>query len=121
MTEWPTVNNQVFDDQTLTDAILTGGRASKAGTFTWKDPQTVLDQAGTHLYDVVFTPDDPNYESVEGTVSVTVTRRKYDVIYDPGMDGIGTAQTVGKTYGEALTLAQFAELSNRILEKRKNA
>ena len=105
VTEWPMVNNQVFDDQTLGDAILTGGSASKAGTFTWKNPQTALNQAGTQLYDVVFTPDDPNYESVEGTVSVTVTRRKYDVIYDPGMDGTGTAQTVVKTYGEALTLA----------------
>lgn len=105
VTEWPTVNNQVFDDQTLADAILTGGSASVAGTFTWKNSQTALDQAGTHSYDVVFTPDDPNYKSVEGTVSVTVTRRKYDVTYDPGMDGTGTAQTVVKTYGEALTLA----------------
>ena len=105
VTEWPTVNNQVFDDETLADAILTGGSASAAGTFTWKNPQTALDQAGTHSYDVVFTPDDPNYESVEGTISVTITRRKYEVAYDPGTDGTGTAQTVVKTYGEALTLA----------------
>jgi hypothetical protein len=50
---------------------LSGGKASVAGSFTFTNPGTVP-AAGTHSESVTFTPTNPDYSTVTGTVSVTV-------------------------------------------------
>ena len=62
--------------QTLADSALTGGTASVAGTFAWKDSTVapaVSDSQKTE-YDVVFTPTDVNYSTAECKVKLTVNK-----------------------------------------------
>ena len=62
--------------QTLADSTLTGGEASVAGSFAWKD-STVAPAASdsqTTEYDVVFTPTDGNYSTAECKVKLTVKK-----------------------------------------------
>ena len=59
---WPTASS-VEAGSSLSAAVLTGG-STEYGSFTWKDPAQ-LAEAGTHSYEVVFTPNEwtaKNYE-----------------------------------------------------------
>jgi hypothetical protein len=62
----------ITDGQALSASTLSGGTASVAGAFAWTTPSEVP-AVGTATYGVTFTPTDTaNYNSVTGTVSVTV-------------------------------------------------
>jgi VCBS repeat-containing protein len=71
VTDWPTAGD-ITEGQTLADSILSGGSASVPGTFSFETPSTAPG-VGTSSQNVIFTPtDSANYNSVTGTVSVTV-------------------------------------------------
>ncbi len=79
VTVWPTAG-PIFYGQTLAASALTpsavtgtpNANASVPGTFAWTNPGTVP-PVGTASYSVTFTPTDTaDYNSVAGTVSVTV-------------------------------------------------
>ena len=54
-------------DHTLADIALPSG-------WTWKDPSVAVGEAGEKTFAAVFTPEDTlNYNTVEGSVTVTVT------------------------------------------------
>ena len=79
----------------LSDSALSGG-STEYGSFAWKDPAQTA-QAGTHSYEVVFTPDEwasARYEiaAMTGTAEVTATEDK------PGETGKpGEAEKPGET------------------------
>lgn len=62
----------------LSTSVLSGGYAQTkeenpttvVGTFEWKNPTTVIKQAGEAAYDVVFTPIDLRYAQAETSVKV---------------------------------------------------
>ena len=59
---WPTASS-VEAGSSLSASVLAGG-STEYGSFTWKDPAQ-LAEAGTHSYEVVFTPNEwtaKNYE-----------------------------------------------------------
>ena len=62
--------------KTLADSSLTGGTASAAGTFAWKDTTIVpaVSDSQKTEYDVVFTPTDGNYSTAECKVKLTVNK-----------------------------------------------
>jgi hypothetical protein len=67
----PTASDITYG-QTLADSSLTGGTGSVAGTFAFTTPSTAPNE-GTANQGFTFTPTDAvNYNSVTGTVSVTV-------------------------------------------------
>lgn len=72
---WPTASG-VEAGSSLSAAVLIGG-STEYGSFTWKKPAQ-LTEAGTHSYEVVFTPNEwaaSNYEIVPmtGVVELTAT------------------------------------------------
>ena len=68
---WPTASAITYG-QTLASSTLSGGGGSVAGSFAFTTPGTVP-SAGTAPQGVTFTPTDAiDYNSVTGTVSVTV-------------------------------------------------
>lgn len=62
--------------KTLADSALTGGTASVAGTFAWKNTTIApaVSDSETTEYDVVFTPTDGNYSTAECKVKLTVNK-----------------------------------------------
>lgn len=67
---WPTAS-AINAGQALSASTLSGGHASVAGSFAFESPTTVPGATGPQ--NVVFTPvDSANYESVLGSVTVTV-------------------------------------------------
>lgn len=94
VTGWPTASAIIYGE-TLTSSILTGGSASMAGNFAFTTPTTAPD-AGTAVQSVTFTPTDTtNYNTVTGSVDVTVAKA------DPSVTTWPTASAI--TYGETLT------------------
>ena len=71
VTTWPTAS-EISIAQSLGDSELKNGEASVEGTFAWKNAAENRLHPGTYERTVVFTPNDENYNAVEGTVSVTV-------------------------------------------------
>jgi len=72
----PPTASEITYGQTLAVSTLTGGTASVAGTFAWKDTTiapAVSDSENTE-YDVVFTPTDGNYSTAECKVKLTVNK-----------------------------------------------
>lgn len=76
--ENPIVKERVYDPKvTLKDTDIEGGKVTDGkgtvlnGSWSWKEPVVVPGISNTG-YVAVFTPDDPNYEAVEVTVSVKV-------------------------------------------------
>jgi hypothetical protein len=68
---WPTAA-VIVQGQALSSASLTGGSASVAGSFSYDSP-SVIPAVGTYVAAVTFTPTDTvNYNTVPGTVNVTV-------------------------------------------------
>ena len=75
---WPTAAS-VKAGSPLSDSALSGGSA-EYGSFAWKNPAQTA-QAGTHSYEVVFTPNEwasARYEiaAMTGTAEVTATEDK---------------------------------------------
>ena len=75
ITTAPTVGEITYG-QTLADSTLTGGGASVAGSFAWKDSTVApaVSDSQTTEYDVVFTPTDGNYGTTECKVKLTVKK-----------------------------------------------
>ena len=86
---WPTAAS-VKAGSPLSDSALSGG-STEYGSFSWKDPALTA-QAGTHSYEVVFTPNEwasARYEiaAMTGTAEVTATENKPDETEKPGEAG----------------------------------
>ncbi len=72
VTSWPAASAITFG-QSLAASSFTGGATSVPGTFAFTAPETVPGAEGSYTASVTFTPtDSANYETVQGTVSVTV-------------------------------------------------
>ena len=74
----------------LSDSALSGG-STEYGSFAWRNPAQTA-QAGTHSYEVVFTPNEwasARYEiaAMTGTAEVTATENKPDETEKPGEAG----------------------------------
>ena len=83
---WPTAAS-VKAGSPLSDSALSGG-STEYGSFAWKDPALTA-QAGTHSYEVVFTPNEwasARYEiaAMTGTAEVTATEEKPGETGKPG-------------------------------------
>jgi len=83
---WPTAAS-VKAGSPLSDAVLSGG-STEYGSFVWKNPAQAA-QAGTHSYEVVFTPNEwasARYEiaAMTGTAEVTATEEKPGEAGKPG-------------------------------------
>ncbi len=97
----PTASAITYGDK-LSNSPLTGGAASVAGSFTWKNPSTVpqVKDSNTTEYEVVFTPTDTaSYETATCKVKLTVNPKKLtdvavDSIADQGYTGSPIKPTV---------------------------
>jgi hypothetical protein len=96
---WPTAGDIVYE-QTLADAVLTGGAANLggaavAGAFAFDAPTTAPD-VGTASHAMTFTPDDAaNFSTVAGgSVSVTVAKATPSVSAWPSAAEITEGQTL---------------------------
>ncbi|MFW5707029.1 MAG: MBG domain-containing protein, partial [Bacteroidota bacterium] len=86
---WPTASDIVYG-QTVGTSMLSGGTASVPGTFSFANPDEILD-AGTYTVPVIFTPDDNvQWQTVEGTV---------DLMVNP-LTIVVSADDKSKVYGE---------------------
>jgi hypothetical protein len=84
---WPTASAITYG-QTLASSTLSGGTASVGGTFTWTTP-TILPSGGTPSESVTFTPTDTtDYNTVAGSVTVTVNTAAPTVTVTPGSSSI---------------------------------
>lgn len=86
---WPTAAS-VKTGSPLSDSALSGG-STEYGSFAWKNPAQTA-QAGTHSYEMVFTPNEwasARYEiaAMTGTAEVTATENKPDETEKPGEAG----------------------------------
>ena len=86
---WPTAAS-VKAGSPLSDSVLSGG-STEYGSFAWKNPAQTA-QAGTHSYEVVFTPNEwasARYEiaAMTGTAEVTATEDKPGETEKPGETG----------------------------------
>ena len=79
---WPTAG-AITTGQALSSSALTGGTASVPGTFTWTAPATVP-PSGSTAESVTFTPNDAaDYNTVTGTVTVTVNSKTTPTVTVP--------------------------------------
>ncbi len=93
VTTWPTASAITYG-QALVNSTLIGGVPSVTGTFAFATPGTIPD-AGTYSAIVTFTPTDTaNYETVAGTVSVTVDKATPTVTTWPTASAITYGQTL---------------------------
>jgi uncharacterized membrane protein len=93
-TSWPTAGAITYG-QTLSSSTLTGGSATVAGSFAFTTPDT-SPSAGSQSESVTFTPSDTtDYNTVAGSVNVTVNKAA------PSVTSWPTAGAI--TYGQTLT------------------
>lgn len=96
---WTTAANITYG-QTLSSSALSGG-SQEFGAFAWKDT-TIVPNAGTHNFDVSFTPSAStilNYETITPTTSpVSIT-----VVKATG-DSVGTNCDVASNYAKNYSL-----------------
>lgn len=94
----PPTAGEITYGQSLGDSALTGGSVNGIeGTFAWNDA-SIMPNAGTTSYEVIFTPTDAsNYESF--TVSVTVTIAKAT----PALADNEKPTAAQITYGQSLS------------------
>ena len=112
ITENPTAGEITYG-QTLANSTLTGGTASKEGTFAWKDSTVApaVADSQTTEYDVVFTPTDGNYGTAECKVKLTVNKADSAVTKAPTANTLtynGSAQelvTAGTATGGTMQYA----------------
>ena len=100
VTAWPTAG-VIYIGQTLASSVLTGGTASVTGTFAWTTPTTVP-PAGATAEGVTFTPTDTtSYNTVAGSVKVTVSSATGRVL-------TVAANSQSRTYGAANPALTYA-------------
>ena len=88
---WPTASSITYG-QTLASSTLSGGAASTSGSFAFANPSTAPD-SGSPSEAVVFTPSDTSdYDSVSGSVSVTVAKATLTV--KPTMQAVHTGRLI---------------------------
>jgi len=93
---WPTAS-AISYGQTLASSSLNGGTASVPGTFAFTAPST-LPGAGTASQSVTFTPTDAaNYNTVSGSVVVTVNKATATVTNWPTASVISYGQTLASS------------------------
>ena len=81
--------------ETLTNNMLTGGKASVAGVFTWNIAADTVYLPGTHNVPVLFTPENTNwYTTAETTVQVVVTKKAQTIIWNDVLEGLSVKDTV---------------------------
>lgn len=86
VTAWPTLEDIIYGE-TLEGSTLKGGSASVPGTFKLINP-TTKPSIGIRSVDVIFIPEDAaNYNSVNGTTSVTVVYAFSGVLDPVGSNG----------------------------------
>ncbi len=91
---WPTASAITYG-QTLASSILSGG--STGGTFTWTTP-TIVPSGGTPSESVTFTPaDTTDYNTVTGSVNVTVNPAAPTVTVTPGSSSITVTSPLSVT------------------------
>src|ERR1019366_9239050 len=96
VTVWPTAGAITYG-QTLASSTLTGGTASVAGTFSWTTPSSAPG-AGTPSESVTFTPTDTaDYNTVTGSVTVTVNKAAPTVSVWPTAGAITSGQTLASS------------------------
>ena len=66
----PPIASNIYKGNNLSVSLLTGGSASVPGAFEWQTGGTIPTASG--VYKAIFVPTDPNYESPEVAVAVTV-------------------------------------------------
>lgn len=96
---WPTASSLAYG-QALSASTLSGGTASVLGSFAYITPSTVP-PAGTYSAAVRFSPTDSNnYNTVDGSVNVSVSKVAAVVTAWP------TASSI--TYGQALSASTLS-------------
>ena len=81
--------------EALTNDLLTGGKASVAGVFTWNIAADTVYLPGTHNVPVLFTPANTNwYTTAETTVSVLVTKKAQTITWNDVLEGLSVKDTV---------------------------
>ena len=107
---WPTASAITYG-QTLSSSTLTGGTASVGGSFAWTTPGTTP-AAGTPSESVTFTPtNSTDYNTVTGSVNVTVNKATPTVSAWPTASAITYGQTLSSstlTGGTASVGGSFA-------------
>jgi len=92
----PTASSIVYG-QTLASSTLSAGVASVDGTFAFTTPST-SPSVGTANQDYTFTPTDTtNYDTVTGTVSVTVSKATPSITSAPTASSIVYGQTLASS------------------------
>ncbi len=93
---WPTAS-EISYGQTFADSAVSGGTASVDGAFTFDAP-TTAPGLGTYAAAVTFTPTDTaDYNTVSGTVSVTVHKATPEVAPWPTAGAITYGQTLASS------------------------
>jgi hypothetical protein len=93
---WPTASTITYG-QTLASSTLSGGSASVGGTFAWTTSSTAPG-AGSQSESVTFTPSDTtDYNTVVGSVTVTVNKTTPTVSAWPTASAITYGQTLASS------------------------
>ena len=86
VTAWPTIAAVTYGASLEQALVLVGGEASVAGTFAITDSYNAADvpNAGTHAYNVAFTPSETNkYNNVSGgTATLIVNKANQTITWD---------------------------------------
>ena len=113
VTAWPTIAAVTYGASLEQALVLVGGEASVAGTFAITDSYNAADvpNAGTHTYNVTFTPSETNkYNIVSGGTATLVVNKADQVIAwtatPPTEMTVGDSHTLSATaYGGAVAFA----------------
>ena len=86
VTAWPTLDAVTYGATLEQALVLVGGTASVEGTFVITDSYNAADvpNAGTHTYNVTFTPSETNKYNVVsgGTATLTVNKANQTITWD---------------------------------------
>ena len=82
VTAWPTIAAVAYGASLEQALVLVGGEASVAGTFAITDSYNAADvpNAGTHTYNVTFTPSETNKYNIVSGGTATLTVNKADQV-----------------------------------------
>ena len=96
VTALPAASGIVFG-QSLASSNLSGGSANVAGVFTFSTP-SAMPSVGTALQSYTFTPNDTaNYNSVTGSLNVTVNKATPNVTVEPTASSITFGQSLASS------------------------
>jgi hypothetical protein len=93
---WPTASPINFGNP-LSTSTLVGGSATPSGTFAWADLSAVLN-VGIDYVPAVFVPDDTaNYNTVNGTVAISVAQGLVEITVMPTASPISFGQSLASS------------------------